>query len=152
DRLIAGVGKSSFGGQREVLDEGPFFLIQGKFNEKKVRAALEAVGKAVDAGKAKAYEVKGFLSPGQSYFAVLNKTTVMWAPRKVTIESALARVAPGRPASFTVKAFAQALKKIDGKQAIQAVGVEEMIFDVRHEFSKGKGPAKRTYITLGDKG
>jgi hypothetical protein len=150
DRLIVGVGKSSFGEQ--YRDDGPFFLIQGRFNEKKVRSALEAMGKAVDAGKGKAYEVKGFLSPGESYFAVLNKTTVMWAPRKATIEATLSRVAPGKPATFKVRSFGQALKKIDGKQAIQAVGVEEMVFDTRHEFSKGKGAAKVTHITLGDKG
>src|SRR5205823_5873822 len=101
-----------------------------------------------DLGKGKGYAVKGFLSPAESYFVILNRTTVLWAPQKATAAAVLARMGPGRPATFKVKGFAQALKKIDGKQAVQAVGVEEMIFD--RQSGGPRGPVKTS--TLGEKG
>jgi hypothetical protein len=149
DRFVIGLNKASFG--ENPRDEGPFFLVQGKFDEKKVRTILESLGKVVDLGKGKAYEVKGFLSPSESYFAILNRTTVLWAPQKATATAILARVRSGGPATFKVKGFAQALKKIDGKQTVQAVGVEEMVFDSRRTYEKGK-PATVKHITLGEKG
>jgi hypothetical protein len=147
DRVIVFMSPGCWGDN--FREEGPCFLLQGRFNQAKVRAGLGKMGKLVDLGKKKAYALERVFGPVTSYAALLQADTVMWCVQKQMMTDALSRA--GKPAKWKLKSFAEAVKKIDGKQALQSVGVREMIVNASYRQQKG-APAQRTLESLGDNG
>lgn len=152
------------------VDDGPVVLLQGKFDQTKLEAALDKIAArpakpprfakpgaknvremaVTKEGKRKYYTIDpdGW---SHAYLAVIDKQTVVICGMKTHLKTLWERVeGKKKPALKYAKQWQPILKTFKPDQMVRAAGIENMVWTTRYE--KNPNGATRREITLGDLG
>jgi hypothetical protein len=155
DTVTVLVGRSCYG--TDAKQDGPVFLLRGRFDRAKILAGLDKID-----GKAWAYKEPGgpiyklqFARPGPSLFvAVLDAHTIILSPRKQHVLDALAKAAGKKTTRFAHKEVPARLKQLRPDVAVQAFGLGSMVLNssTTTVSQNGQTVTKTAHHTLLDTG
>ena len=146
ESLVVVMGKSSLPGEgvkeaADALSRGPLIVVHGRFDADKVQARIEQAAKDMPEvikirgiGKANVAEFTAPLTvPEIKYFAVvLDKTTLVLAPRRGQIEDVLEKAAGDRKTELKDPVLRQLMKALDLKQAINVAATSDAVVNSRY--------------------
>jgi len=110
---------------------GPFLIVEGRFDAKKLEAKAEELAKQfpiikpVEIGKAKMYEI----NPGHgnpAYMGLVDKGTFVLSDSKQEITEAVEKVGGKRKTEFKSKSLGKLIAKMDPKLAVKVACAGEM--------------------------
>jgi hypothetical protein len=159
DRVVLVLGRSCHS-DKAGASGGPVLLVQGRFDpallHRKMAQLARDMPKAValqEVGRNKFYKYGA--GSGENFAAVLDRSTLMLAGRKEHIVAALLKAAGKKRTAFVHKGVPALIKALKPDLAVQAFGLETMVTNTSHTFSKGNGGDTIESVkhhTLGDSG
>jgi hypothetical protein len=158
ERLLVVMGRSCHPAEQSG-EAGPVIVVQGRFDPDKLRAKLDKQAEAVPAllkvqavGEAKVFELRG-AAGSIGFGCLLDRGTLVFAPRKDQVADALARFA-GKKVELKYKALKPLLDKMNPDDAVSFVALGETVTGtVVMEKSDGMKTTRTvTHHTLGDQG
>jgi hypothetical protein len=159
ERVIAVMGRSCHPSEQPG-EAGPVIFVQGRFDPDKLRAKADKMAESMPAllkahvvGDAKVFELRG-AAGSIGFGCLLDRGTVVVAPRKDQVAEARARFAGKKKVELKYKALKPLLDKMSPDDAVGFVGLGEMVTGtVVMEKSDGvKSTRTVTYHTLGEQG
>jgi hypothetical protein len=159
ERLVVVMGRSCHPAEQPG-EAGPVVFVQGRFDPDKLRAkadkmaeSMPALLKAHAVGDAKVYELRGGAG-SIGFIRLLDRGTVMFAPRKDQIADAAARYTGKMKVVLKHKALKPLLDKMKPDDSIGFVGLGSMVTGSSVSVSNDGMKTTRTvkHFTLGEQG
>ncbi len=139
--------------------DGPVFILQGRFDSAKIIAGLNKLDKARPGAVSKEpggpiYQLHNFISGTGMFLAPLDAHTVILAPRKQHVLDALAKAAGKKTTRFAAKEVPARIKRLRPDVAVQAFGLGSMVLNsgMTSVNENGQKVVKRKHSTLLDSG
>jgi hypothetical protein len=136
---------------------GPFLIVEGRFDAKKLEAKMEELAKQfpmikpVEIGKAKMYEIGMANGSHPAYVGLLDKGTFVLSDSKQEITEAVEKVGGKRKTEFKSKNLGGLIAKMDPKLAVNVACAGEMATG-GSAMSLPGGGVVRMVRTLADEG
>jgi hypothetical protein len=159
ERLIVVMGRSCHPSDQPG-EAGPVIFVQGRFDPDKLRAkadkmaeSMPALLKAHAVGDTKAFELRG-AGGSIGFISLLDRGTVVFAPRKDQVADALARFAGKKKVELKYKALKPLLDKMSPEDSVSFVGLGEMVTGSSVSVTNDGMKTTRTvkHFTLGEQG
>jgi hypothetical protein len=154
DRLVLALAESC---ERQSANPEPgfFVIFHGRFDPARLHATLGQISTAAPQvlriQKGTTGNVYELNAEGKSFFfAIPDKTTIVFTARKEPVAIALERVSGKKKPQLTYKDVQELITKTDGKQALWLVGTGRTALEFQAGFGNDKGKMVRK--TLGDQG
>ena len=153
DRVVMMVGHSCYETEGMAFQNGPVFLVQGRFDPTKMMAAADKMAKDVPRveviarGDAKILHI----GPMNTYAAVLDKGHLFLATNKALVEAALDKAAGKKKTALKNKEFITLFGKMKFKQSIEAIATANMVASVSYSVDPS-GKAEYKKHLLGETG
>jgi hypothetical protein len=161
ERVIVAVGPSSHHTNPDGRGGGPFIIVEGRFDQAKLRAAADdlskqfpGVLKATTIGDAKGYEINDHLN--SMFVAALGDSVIGLAPGKDLLGDMLAKAAGTKKTALKNATLPKLLAKLDPKDVVCGAAAGEMITSTmtsaKADPAGGKAEFKVTHHRLADDG
>jgi hypothetical protein len=159
ERLIVVMGRSCHPSDQPG-EAGPVVFVRCRFDPDKLRAKADKMAESMPAllkahvnGDTKVFELRG-AAGSIGFISLLDRGTVVFAPRKDQVADALARVAGKKIVELKYKALQPLLDKMNPEDSVSFVGLGEMVTGTAVSVTDDgmKTTRKVTAHTLGEQG